>query len=89
MTSTSIISHDTNKSTNLADKYCANSNASRLPPRCATLWSLELASEFFHDLSAYDFGGEESRPSDLQAWIEGRIPRRARSRLGRNSRITK
>ena len=27
------------------------------------LWSLELASGFFHDSFAYDFGGEESRPS--------------------------
>ena len=24
------------------------------------LWSLELASEFFHDFFAYDFGGEDS-----------------------------
>ena len=28
-----------------------------------------------HFIFAYDFGGEESRSSDLQAWIvEGRIP---------------
>lgn len=40
----------------------------------------------FHDFFAYDFGGEDSRPLDLQACIvEGEIPRRARSRLGRNS----
>ena len=45
-----------------------------------------MASEFFHHFFAYDFGGEESRPSDLQAWIvEGRIPKRVRSRLGKNS----
>ena len=50
------------------------------------LWSLELASEYFHHFFAYDFGEEESRLSDLQAWIvEGRISRRLRSRLGRNS----
>ena len=50
------------------------------------MWSLELASELFHHFFAYMFGGEESRPSDLQAWIvEGIIYRRARSRLGRNS----
>ena len=41
----------------------------------SVLWSLELASELFHDFFAYDFGGEESWPSDLQAWIvEGGIP---------------
>ena len=50
------------------------------------LWSLELASEFFHHSFAYNFGGEESRPWDLQAWIvEGGIPKGARSRLGGNS----
>ena len=33
-----------------------------------------MASEFFHHFFAYDFGGEESRPSNLQAWIvEGGI----------------
>ena len=50
------------------------------------LWSLELVSEFFDDFFSYDFGGEESRPSDLQAWIvEGRFSGRARSRPRRNS----
>ena len=50
------------------------------------MWSLELASEFLHDFFAYDFGGEDSRPLDLQAWIvEGGISRQARSRLERNS----
>ena len=37
--------------------------------------SLDLASEFFHNFFAYDFGGEESRPSELQAIVEGRIGR--------------
>ena len=45
-----------------------------LPKYSQVLWSLELASEFFHHFFADDFGGEESRPSDLQAWIaEGGI----------------
>ena len=55
------------------------------PHETAVLWSLELASEFFHDIFAYDFDGEESRPSDLQT-VVGTIPRRARSRLGGNFR---
>ena len=32
------------------------------------LWSLELASGFFHDFFAYDFGGEEQRLPESQAW---------------------
>ncbi len=56
------------------------------PHETAVLSSLEMASEFFHDIFAYDFGGEESRPSDLQTVVEGTIPRRARSRLGGNFR---
>ena len=45
-----------------------------------------MSSEFFHHSFAYNFGGEESRPWDLQAWIvEGGIPKGARSRLRRNS----
>ena len=47
-------------------------------------WSWRL--NFFMNFFAYDFGGEEWRPSDFQAWIiEGRIPKRARSRLERDS----
>ena len=35
-------------------------------------WSWSL--NFFHHFFAYDSGGEDSRPSDLQAWIvEGGI----------------
>lgn len=46
---------------------------------------LELASDFYHDIFAYDLGGGDSRPSDLQACIiEGMIFRRARLRLGKN-----
>ncbi len=46
------------------------------------LWSLELAFEVFHDFFAYDFGGERSQPSGIQAWIgKGKISKRTRSRL--------
>ena len=42
-------------------------------PRYCGAWSWRL--NFFIIFFAYDFGGEESRPSDLQAWIvEGGIP---------------
>ena len=44
----------------MVDVYCG-----------AWTWGLN----FFHEFFAYDFGGEESRPSDLQAWIvESGIP---------------
>lgn len=33
-----------------------------------------MSVKFFHNLFAYNYGGEESRPWDLEAWIvEGRI----------------
>ena len=41
---------------------------------------------FIPHFFGYNFGGEESRPWDLQAWtVEGGIPSQARSQLGRNS----
>ena len=45
------------------------------------LWSLELASDLFHDFFAYDIGGEEL---DSTLLYKGEIPEGTRSRLVRN-----